>query len=77
MVETLGALSEALGEVSELLAHTGYFSEANVAACVEADIDPLIAHRLKTRRARVVWEAQADRGAGLRHSQRGRESGNF
>ena len=43
MVERLGALPEELGEVSELLADAGYFSEANVATCVEADIDPLIA----------------------------------
>ena len=38
MVETLGALPEALGEVSELLTDAGYFSEANVATCVEAGI---------------------------------------
>jgi hypothetical protein len=43
MVETLGALPEALGEVSELLTDAGYFSEANVVTCVEAGIDPLIA----------------------------------
>lgn len=43
MVETLGALPEALGEVGELLTDAGYFSEANVATCVEAGIDPLIA----------------------------------
>jgi transposase len=43
MVETLGALPEKLGEVSELLTDAGYFSEANVATCVEAGIDPLIA----------------------------------
>ena len=43
MVETLGALPEALGEVGELLTDGGYFSEANVATCVEAGIDPLIA----------------------------------
>ena len=43
MVETLDALPEKLGEVSELLTDAGYFSEANVATCVEAGIDPLIA----------------------------------
>ena len=43
MVDTLENLPEALGEVSEILADAGYFSEANVATCVEADIDPLIA----------------------------------
>ncbi len=35
MVETLGALPEELGEVSEVLADAGYFSEANVATCIE------------------------------------------
>jgi Transposase DDE domain len=43
MVETLGALPEELGEVGELLADAGYYSEANVATCVEAAIEPLIA----------------------------------
>jgi hypothetical protein len=121
MVETLGALPETPGEVSELLAD---FSEANMAACVEADIDPLIAtgreshhlpwqgsqgqgvallgaprmqrfreppplcepadavermrHRLKTRRARVVWEAQADPWSrSSTSSKRGCDSGSF
>jgi transposase len=39
----LGALPEELGEVETLLADTGYFSEANVEACVAAEVDPLIA----------------------------------
>lgn len=43
MVETLGALPEELGEVGELLTDAGYYSEANVATCVEAGIEPLIA----------------------------------
>ena len=38
----LGQLA-ALGQVETLLADTGYFSEANVQACVAAGIDPLIA----------------------------------
>jgi transposase len=42
MVETLSALPEELGEVSELLTDAGYFSEANVATCVEAGIEPSI-----------------------------------
>jgi len=43
MLGKLGALPEELGEVETLLADTGYFSEANVQACVAAEIDPLIA----------------------------------
>jgi len=38
----LETLPEALGEVDNLLADTGYFSEANVERCKEADIEPLI-----------------------------------
>ena len=43
MLGKLAALPAELGEVETLLADTGYFSEANVQACVAADIDPLIA----------------------------------
>jgi transposase len=43
MLGKLGALPEELGEVETLLADTGYFSEANVQACVVAEVDPLIA----------------------------------
>jgi transposase len=43
MLEKLDALPEELGAIETLLADTGYFSEANVQACVAADIDPLIA----------------------------------
>ena len=43
MLGKLGALPEELGDVETLLADTGYFSEANVEACVVAEVDPLIA----------------------------------
>ena len=43
MLGKLGALPEELGDVETLLADTGYFSEANVEACVAAEVDPLIA----------------------------------
>src|SRR4028119_696997 len=43
MLGQLATLPAALGQVETLLADTGYFSEANVQACVAADIDPLIA----------------------------------
>jgi transposase len=42
-LEKLGALPEELGKTETLLADTGYFSEANVEACVTAGVDPLIA----------------------------------
>src|SRR5919202_453552 len=43
MLGKLAALPPELGQVETLLADTGYCSEANVQACVAADIDPLIA----------------------------------
>jgi IS5 family transposase len=36
---------EALGQAKQLLADTGYFSNANVVACEQADIEALIAVR--------------------------------
>ena len=43
MLDKLGALPEELGKPERLLADTGYFSAANVAACAQAGIEPLIA----------------------------------
>ena len=43
MLKQIGALPDALGEAETSLADTGYFSAANVTACVAAGIDPLIA----------------------------------
>ena len=43
ILDKLNALPGELGEADTLLADTGYFSAANVAACEAAGIDPLIA----------------------------------
>jgi transposase len=43
MLAKLDNLPDELGTIETLLADTGYFSEANVQACVAAEIDPLIA----------------------------------
>jgi hypothetical protein len=43
VLETLGKLPEDLGSVTQLLADAGYFSEANVTACMDASIEPLLA----------------------------------
>lgn len=43
MLEKLSDLPEELGRPESLLADNGYFSEANVAACAEAQIAPMIA----------------------------------
>jgi transposase len=43
MLNQIGALPDSLGKAERLLADTGYFSAANVAACEAAGIAPLIA----------------------------------
>jgi len=43
MLDKIGALPEELGKPECLLADTGYFSAANVAACAQAKTEPLIA----------------------------------
>jgi transposase len=43
MLEVLARLPEELGRVAQLLADNGYFSAANVATCVAAEIEPLLA----------------------------------
>ena len=43
MLERIEALPEDLGKPETLLADNGYFSEANVALCAAAQIDPMIA----------------------------------
>ena len=43
MLDTLSELPEDLGPVTQLLADAGYFSEANVTACIDAAIEPLLA----------------------------------
>ena len=43
MLDRLGRLAEVLDKPATVLADSGYFSEANVSACAEAGIAPLIA----------------------------------
>jgi hypothetical protein len=43
MLAKTNALPEALGKAETMLADAGYFSEANVSACLAAGIEPLIA----------------------------------
>jgi transposase len=43
MLNKVTALPDELGEVETMLADSGYFSAANVAACAAAEIEPLIA----------------------------------
>jgi len=50
----LDELPEMLGKADTLLADTGYFSEANVAACAKAELVPLIA--LGRERHHLSWQ---------------------
>lgn len=43
MLDVLTRRQEQLGQISQVLADTGYFSAANVAACEQAGIEPMIA----------------------------------
>lgn len=43
MLETLQTQATTKGQVTELVADTGYFSEKNIEACIDAGITPLIA----------------------------------
>jgi hypothetical protein len=43
MLNELGKLPKSLGKVETVLADTGYFSQANVNACVDKGIEPVIA----------------------------------
>ena len=45
ILEALDDLPEDLGEVDKLLADTGYFSEANVTKCAQANLVPFIAQK--------------------------------
>jgi len=59
MIDRITALPESLGTVETLLADTGYFSAANVAACHAADIEPLIAPCRQSHHP-SLWERFAD-----------------
>lgn len=60
----LGQLPECLGTVDNLLADTGYFSQANVKACADATINPYIAQKRQSHNqpldARFQHEPEID-----------------
>jgi transposase len=60
MLTALAALPEVLGEVENLLADTGYFSEGNVNACTAAGIEPLIAQGRQDRYPKLEERTVAD-----------------
>lgn len=56
MIDQLKALPKELGRVRQVLADSGYLSEANVEHCVAAKIEPLIA--MKRERHNASWKAR-------------------
>jgi transposase len=54
-LKNLNALPKQLGNVTELLADSGYFSETNVNACIDEDITPYIAVDRQSHN-RSLWE---------------------
>ena len=61
MLERIGALPADLGKPETLLADTGYFSEANVALCAAAQIDPMIAQGRQCQSTAGAGEPDATR----------------
>ena len=60
----LARLPEALGTPESLLADSGYFSQANIEACADADIAPLIAQAREHHH--LSWRDRFRRGAAPR-----------
>ena len=56
----LAALPEQLGQVDTLLADTGYFSAANVAACQAQDVQPLLSIKRQNHHLPVLERFAAD-----------------
>jgi transposase len=60
-LDAMAALPQGLGQAETLLADTGYFSAANVRACVEHGIEPLLSMRRESHHMPVL-ERFADDG---------------
>ena len=60
ILDKVQALPEALGQVSALLADTGYFSAANVNACEEQEIVPMLAIKRQSHHIWVLERFAAD-----------------
>lgn len=59
-LDKLQALPQALGSVTSLLADTGYFSQANVQACENHAIQPMLAMRRESHHVPVLERFTAD-----------------
>jgi len=59
-LQRIAALPAALGEVQTLIADNGFFSQANVSACHEAEIEPLLALKRESHHLPVLERFAAD-----------------
>lgn len=59
-LEHLAALPQDLGQIQTLLADTGYFSAANVAACQAQDVQPLLSMKRQNHHLPVLERFAAD-----------------
>ena len=60
VLDKVQALPQTLGCISALLADTGYFSQANVQACLEHDIEPLLSMKRQSHHTPVLERFAAD-----------------
>src|SRR6195256_4082071 len=73
MLKRIEALPADLGKPDTLLAGTGYFSEANVALCAAAQIDPMIAQGRQSHYPPLSALCQSTAGAGEPDGSRSHE----
>ncbi len=60
VLDKVQALPQALGIISSLLADTGYFSQANVQACLEHEIEPMLSMKRESHHVPVLTRFAAD-----------------
>jgi len=60
ILDQVVALPEGIGQVTTLLADTGYCSAANVAACQAQDVEPLLAMKRESHHVPVLERFAAD-----------------
>ena len=60
VLDKVEALPQALGSISSLLADTGYFSQANVQACLSHDIEPLLSMKRESHHMPVLERFASD-----------------
>jgi transposase len=60
VLDKVQALPQALGSISSLLADTGYFSQANVQACLSHDIEPVLSMKREAHHMPVLQRFAAD-----------------